>query len=69
MKFTEYVNFYKPKINDAIALIYNRNLKEVKNPFLKVYYSELRDYFLAGGKTLLITLLVKNKMTTLSTQA
>jgi geranylgeranyl diphosphate synthase type I len=50
MKFTEYVNFYKPKINDAIALIYNRNLKEVKNPFLKVYYSELRDYFLAGGK-------------------
>ena len=50
MKFTEYVSFYKPKINDAIALIYNRNLKEVNNSFLKVYYSELRDYFLAGGK-------------------
>ena len=50
MKFIEYMSFYKPKINDAIALIYNRNLKEVKNSFLKVYYSELRDYFLAGGK-------------------
>ena len=39
-----------PKINDAIKLIYDRKLKSVKNPFLKDYYSTLRDYFLSGGK-------------------
>jgi len=50
MKFAEYVNIYKPKINDAIKLIYNRKLESVKNPFLKDYYSTLKDYFLSGGK-------------------
>lgn len=50
MKFAEYVKLYKPKINAAIESIYNKKLKEVKNSFLKVYYSELQDYFLAGGK-------------------
>ena len=50
MKFTEYSKEYIPKINDAITLIYDRKLKSVENPFLKDYYSELKDYFLSGGK-------------------
>ena len=50
MKFAEYVNIYKPKINEAIKQIYNRKLESVKNPFLKDYYSILRNYFLSGGK-------------------
>lgn len=50
MKFAEYVNIYKPKINEAIKQIYNRKLENVKNPFLKDYYSILKDYFLSGGK-------------------
>ncbi|MHA1985340.1 MAG: polyprenyl synthetase family protein [Promethearchaeota archaeon] len=50
MKFGEYANEYKQKINDAIASIYDKKLEEIKNPFLKDYYLELRDYFLAGGK-------------------
>ena len=41
---------YKSQINDAIKLIYDRKLKNVNNPFLKDYYSTLRDYFLSGGK-------------------
>jgi len=44
------VNIYKPKINEAIKQIYNRKLESVKNPFLKDYYSTLKDYFLSGGK-------------------
>jgi geranylgeranyl diphosphate synthase type I len=39
-----------PKINETIKQIYDKRLKLVKNPFLKDYYTELRDYFLAGGK-------------------
>jgi geranylgeranyl diphosphate synthase type I len=50
MKFTEYVNEYKQKINDAIKSIYEKKLQNIKNPFLKDYYSELKDYFLTGGK-------------------
>lgn len=50
LKFGEYANEYKQKINDAIASIYDKKLKKIKNPFLKDYYLELRDYFLAGGK-------------------
>lgn len=50
MKFSEYLNTYKPKINEAIKQIYNRKLETVKNPFLKDYYSTLKDYFLSGGK-------------------
>ncbi|MFX1525626.1 MAG: polyprenyl synthetase family protein [Promethearchaeota archaeon] len=50
MKFGEYVNEYKGKINDAIASIYDLKLKKIRNPFLKDYYSELKDYFLSGGK-------------------
>ena len=50
MNFSEYIKLYKPKINDAIKLIYDKKIKSIKNAFLKVYYSELREYFLAGGK-------------------
>jgi len=50
MKFAEYVDKYKQKINNAIASIYDIKLKGTKNPFLKDYYLELKDYFLAGGK-------------------
>ncbi|MFX1329223.1 MAG: polyprenyl synthetase family protein [Promethearchaeota archaeon] len=50
MKFTEYTKKFLPRINDAIKLIYDRKLNIVENTFLKDYYSELRDYFLSGGK-------------------
>ncbi|MFX1308211.1 MAG: polyprenyl synthetase family protein [Promethearchaeota archaeon] len=50
MKFTEYSKKYIPKINESIKLIYDRKLKSVENSFLKDYYSELKDYFLSGGK-------------------
>ncbi|MFX1394527.1 MAG: polyprenyl synthetase family protein [Promethearchaeota archaeon] len=50
MRFAEYVNIYKSKINNAIKLIYERKLESVKNPFLNNYYSTLKDYFLSGGK-------------------
>ncbi len=52
MKVPEYLNMYKPKINNAIKRIYEKKLNEVKNPFLKDYYQELMDYFLVGGKRL-----------------
>ena len=50
MKFTEYAKKFVPQINKAINLIYERKLKIVENAFLKDYYSELKDYFLSGGK-------------------
>jgi len=50
IKFADYITKYKSKINDAIETIYNQKLKSVENSFLKDYYSELKDYFLAGGK-------------------
>ncbi len=50
MKFTEYAKNYIPKINDAIKLIYDKKLNSMENSFLKDYYSELKDYFLSGGK-------------------
>jgi geranylgeranyl pyrophosphate synthase len=50
MKFTEYAKIYIPKINDTIKKLYDRKLKVVENSFLKDYYSELKDYFLSGGK-------------------
>ncbi len=50
MKFIDYSKKYIPKINNAIELIYDRKLNCIENPFLKSYYSELRDYFLSGGK-------------------
>ncbi len=50
MKFAKYSSVYIPKINHAIELIYSRKINNVKNQFLRTYYSELRDYFLSGGK-------------------
>ena len=50
MKFTEYAKKYIPKINNSIESIYDRKLKNLENSFLKSYYSELKDYFLSGGK-------------------
>jgi len=52
MKVPEYLNLYKPKINNSIRLIYEKKLSEVKNTFLRDYYAELLDYFLVGGKRL-----------------
>lgn len=50
MKFTEYTKKYIPQINNAIKSIYEKKLNNVENKFLKDYYSELKDYFLSGGK-------------------
>jgi len=50
MKFIEYSKKYIPKINNAIKMVYDRKLESVQNSFLKDYYSELKDYFLSGGK-------------------
>jgi geranylgeranyl diphosphate synthase type I len=50
MKFIEYSKNYIPKINNAIKLIYDKKLDSLENSFLKDYYSELKDYFLSGGK-------------------
>ncbi|MHA2007681.1 MAG: polyprenyl synthetase family protein [Promethearchaeota archaeon] len=50
MKFAQYVLKYKEKINDAIKSVYDRKLQSVNNSFLKDFYTELKDYFLAGGK-------------------
>jgi geranylgeranyl pyrophosphate synthase len=50
MLFTEYSKKFKPKINDAIAFIYEKKLQTLEHGFLRNYYSELKDYFLAGGK-------------------
>ena len=52
MKVPQYLNLYKPKINDSIKKIYVNKLNEVRNPFLREYYNELMDYFLVGGKRL-----------------
>ena len=50
MNFMEYSKKYMSKINDAIASIYERKTNSVKNKFLRDYYIELKNYFLAGGK-------------------
>ena len=44
------MKLYVPKINNAIETIYNKKLNQVSNSFLKTYYSELKGYFLSGGK-------------------
>ena len=50
MKFNDYVSEYKSKINSVIKSIFNEKLNSVNDPFLKNYFSEMNDYFLAGGK-------------------
>ena len=41
---------YVPKINNAIKSIFEERIDSMKNNFLRDYYSEMKDYFLAGGK-------------------
>jgi geranylgeranyl diphosphate synthase type I len=50
VKFADYISEYKQKINDAVKSIWDGKIDSIKNSFLKDYYSELRNYFLAGGK-------------------
>ncbi|MHA2475216.1 MAG: polyprenyl synthetase family protein [Promethearchaeota archaeon] len=50
MKFADYITVYKQKINDAVKSIWDSKIDSIKNSFLKDYYSEIRKYFLAGGK-------------------
>lgn len=50
MLFTEYSKKYKPKINEAISSLCEKKLETIDNDFLKTYYSEMKEYFLAGGK-------------------
>jgi len=50
MKLADYIGQYKPKINMAIKETFDRKVNGANNRFLKDYYSELRDYFLSGGK-------------------
>lgn len=50
MKFLKYSEIYKPKINEVIGSFYEKKINSVNNKFLEIYYSELKDYFLTGGK-------------------
>lgn len=50
MIFTEYAKRYIPKINKSIDQICTNKLESLENEFLISYYSELKDYFLSGGK-------------------
>jgi len=65
VKFIPYSTLYKPKINDAIGSIFNKIIDEMKNKFLIDYYSEMKDYFLAGGKRIrpLLTIAAYNGIT------
>ncbi len=50
MKFLEYSKIYISKINNVIGSFYEDKINSVENNFLKKYYTELKEYFLAGGK-------------------
>lgn len=50
MKFLEYLRIYKPKIEEAIDRLYLKKINSSKNKFLNNYYTELKNYFLSGGK-------------------
>ncbi|MBD3197396.1 MAG: hypothetical protein GF317_20235 [Candidatus Lokiarchaeota archaeon] len=50
MDFTKYLSVYRPKINQTIEKTLQNKLNSVKNDFLNDYYTELKKYFLAGGK-------------------
>jgi len=56
---------YKPKINAAISSLFDRIIGQMKNKFLKDYYTEMKDYFLAGGKRIrpLLTIAAYNGIT------
>ena len=50
MKLDEYIKIYKPKIDEEIAIFFGKRINAVENDFLADYYTELKDYFLSGGK-------------------
>jgi len=56
---------YKPKINAVIESIFDKRISILKNSFLKDYYSEMKDYFLTGGKRIrpLLTIATYNGIT------
>jgi len=56
---------YKPKINAVIESIFDKRINSMNNNFLKDYYSELKDYFLVGGKRIrpLLTIATYNGIT------
>ncbi len=56
---------YKPKINAVIESIFDKRINILKNSFLKDYYSEMKDYFLTGGKRIrpLLTIATYNGIT------
>ena len=60
-----YSSLYKPKINAAISSLFDRIIDQMKNKFLKDYYTEMKDYFLAGGKRIrpLLTIAAYNGIT------
>ena len=65
MKFPDYVKKYVSKINSEIKLIWEESHKKVNNNFLKDFYAETMDYFLAGGKRIrpLLTIATFNAFT------
>jgi len=65
VKFLPFSALYKPKINTAIGSLFDRIIGQMKNKFLIDYYSEMKDYFLAGGKRIrpLITIAAYNGIT------
>ncbi|MHA1241127.1 MAG: polyprenyl synthetase family protein [Promethearchaeota archaeon] len=60
-----YSSLYKPKINAAISSLFDRIIGQMKNKFLKDYYTEMKEYFLAGGKRIrpLLTIAAYNGIT------
>jgi geranylgeranyl diphosphate synthase type I len=46
----DYGKLYNSKINETIKDFFVKKINSTKNKFLNDYYSELKDYFLAGGK-------------------
>ena len=56
---------YVPKINAIVASIFDERINRMSHEFLKDYYSEIKDYFLAGGKRIrpLLTIATYNGIT------
>ena len=56
---------YKPKIDSTIASIFDERINNMTNIFLKDYYTEIKDYFLVGGKRIrpLLTIATYNGIT------
>ncbi|MBA7512298.1 hypothetical protein ES705_06725 [subsurface metagenome] len=50
MKLADYISLYVPKDNNAIASIFDKRIGLMNNDFLKDYFLEIKDCFLASGK-------------------